>query len=59
MSLHPETERRIREFFGAHKCCKCGGPAARLCQNQFYCAEHFRSARPKKGRRPRAQNPNA
>jgi hypothetical protein len=45
MSLHPDTVRRIREFFGPHRCCKCDNAAARFSNGQFYCAAHFRHAR--------------
>ena len=46
MSLHPDTARRIREFFGEHRCCKCDAVAARFSNGQFYCAAHFRQPRP-------------
>ena len=45
MSLHPDTVRRIREFFGAHRCCKCDNVAARFCNGRFFCAGHFVPAR--------------
>ncbi len=48
MSLHPDTVRRIREFFGQHRCCKCDGVAARFSNGRFYCAGHFVPARRKK-----------
>ena len=47
MGLHPDTVRRIREFFGAHRC-KCGNVAARFCNGRFYCAGHFVPARGKR-----------
>ncbi|HEV3262972.1 MAG TPA: hypothetical protein VG013_39425 [Gemmataceae bacterium] len=48
MSLHPDTVRRIREFFGGHRCCKCDKVAARFCQGQFFCPDHFVPARRKR-----------
>jgi hypothetical protein len=59
MSLHPETERLIREFFGGQTCCKCGRSAVRFCQNQFYCHDHNRTARPKRGGRLRVHKQSA
>jgi hypothetical protein len=55
MSLHPDTVRRIREFFGAHRCCKCGNVAARFCNGRFYCAGHFAPARRKKHETPKVR----
>jgi hypothetical protein len=52
MSLHPDTVRRIHEFFGQHRCCKCDSVAARFCGGQFYCAAHFRPPRGKGQRGP-------
>lgn len=55
MALDPQTEQRLREFFGGQRCCRCGGPAARLVHDHFYCHQHFLSARrkpEKKGRKP-------
>jgi hypothetical protein len=56
MSLHPDTVRRIREFFAAHRCCKCDGVAARFCNRRFYCADHFAPARRKNDETPKAPN---
>ena len=55
MGLHPDTVRRIREFFGAHRCCKCGSVAARFCNGRFYCAGHFVPARRKKDEAPKVR----
>ena len=52
MGLHPDTIRRIREFFGAHRCCKCGSVAARFSNGRFYCAGHFAPARRKRDETP-------
>jgi hypothetical protein len=41
MTLNPETERLLREFFAPHTCWKCGGVALRLRQGRFCCARHF------------------
>lgn len=30
MSLYPDPLRRIREFFGAHRCCECDNVSALL-----------------------------
>ncbi len=57
MSLHPETVRRIREFFGAHRCCKCDSVAVRFCKGRFFCANHFWPARGKGERGPRVRPP--
>ena len=59
MSLDPETQRLIREFFGAQTCCKCGRPAVRFCQNQFYCHGHYRAAPPQRGGQPSVQKQSA
>jgi hypothetical protein len=48
VDLHLETLRLMREFFGPHKCCKCGVPASRFTRNRFYCAAHFPRGRPNK-----------
>jgi hypothetical protein len=53
MGLHPDTVRRIREFFGAHRCYKCGSVAARFCNGRFYCAAHFVPARRKRDDSPK------
>ena len=53
MSLHPDTVRRIREFFGEHRCCKCDNVAARFCNGRFYCAAHFVPARRKRDEAPK------
>ena len=55
MSLHPDTVRRIREFFGGHRCCKCGSVAARFSNGRFYCAGHFVPARRKKDETPKVR----
>ena len=55
MSLHPDTVRRIREFFGAHRCCQCGSAAARFSSGRFYCAGHFAPARRKKDETPKVR----
>ena len=55
MGLHPDTVRRIREFFGAHRCCKCGSVAARFCNGRFYCAGHFALARRKRDETPQVR----
>lgn len=39
--LEPETERRIREVFGGHVCCRCGQPAQRMRADAYYCHVHF------------------
>ncbi len=59
MALDPRTEELIRAAFGGRVCCQCGGPAARLVDDRFYCHDHFfrcrRSARGKGSRgAPRA-----
>jgi hypothetical protein len=53
MSLHPDTLRRIRDFFGAHRCCQCDSVAARFCKARFYCAAHFVPARRKRDQTPK------
>jgi hypothetical protein len=41
LGLAPETQTRIEELFGGCACHRCGGPAARLVGERFYCASHF------------------
>ena len=55
MGLHPDTVRRIREFFGGHRCCKCDGAAARFSNGRFYCAGHFAPARGKRDEAPQVR----
>jgi hypothetical protein len=50
MGLDPQTEQRLRELFGGRQCCRCGRPAERLIDDQYYCQPHFLDAR----RGPRA-----
>jgi hypothetical protein len=59
MSLHPDTVRRTREYFGAHRCCKCGGVAARFSNRRFYCAGHFVPARRKRDETPKVRQAGA
>jgi hypothetical protein len=44
-SLHPETQRRIREVFGGQTCSVCGAAAARLSGGRFFCVGHFQVTR--------------
>ncbi len=55
MGLHPDTVRRIREFFGAHRCCKCDGAAARYSSGRFYCVAHYRPPKSSVAAGPKAR----
>jgi hypothetical protein len=51
--LAPETQARIDELFGGRTCHRCGGPAARLVGERFYCAAHFPRRQPQSAAPPR------
>jgi predicted amidophosphoribosyltransferase len=37
LNLSPRTAKLIEDTFGTQKCQKCGGPAQRIQNNEFYC----------------------
>ena len=51
--LAPETQARIDELFCGRACHRCGGPAARLVGERFYCPSHFLRRQPQSAGPPR------
>ena len=41
MSLHPETERMMRETYAGRTCNICGRQAVRFVKGRYWCGEHF------------------
>ncbi|MCE9561769.1 MAG: hypothetical protein K8U57_06910 [Planctomycetes bacterium] len=42
--LEHKTLRRLREVFAGQICSACSAAAAKLCEGQFFCQDHYPKA---------------